>query len=424
MPNPNAENVSPATPTVAAAPAMTSHETPTLISGTDIYKTFLPAKRKRSPKNAKVLSSLVKSPAQPIATNNRFGALDQTGAGNSGNSQESTMKTEKPTPLFVRGSVFVNMLPQFMSSLGISKFDARVLRNGQEGKLQLFDIADYRKVQAMFTSEKIPYFTFQLKSERALRVALKGLHPDTKPDDIKRELGRKNFAARSVTNVVNRRGEKSSVFMIDLDPKSISSTGPHPIYQLNRFMHMVVQVEEPHKIKQPLRCHNCQEYGHTKSRCNLLSICALCSGRHSTLSCEKDRNDPNSRKCNNCGGQHAASWKGCAVYREFKERMNPRQSRGIKNQRFNRNERIKDPNEATGRIKRDQISYADIAKNKNTNNIDLLQIKGDSDVIKLMILMQSNISALQANMAEIIKNQSKLEESVSQLSKMVTRLMK
>uniref|UniRef100_A0A1B0EX56 Pre-C2HC domain-containing protein n=1 Tax=Phlebotomus papatasi TaxID=29031 RepID=A0A1B0EX56_PHLPP len=219
---------------------------------------------------------------------------------------------------------------QYMKKLAIDRFDIKLLKLGQEAKLQLYSVPDYRKVQEGFVRGDVPFFTFQLKSEKPLRVALKGLHPETNPEEVARELVALKFNVTKVTNLKNRHGQKSGIFIVDLIPNQTNSRGPHPIYSLNRLMHVVVSVEEPYKKKQPLRCYNCQEYNHTKNRCHLAPICALCALRHPTENCTVVRDDPASRKCNNCGGNHAASWKGCVVYKEFLERVNPRQRRELR----------------------------------------------------------------------------------------------
>lgn len=59
-------------------------------------------------------------------------------------------------------------------------------------------------------------------------------------------------------------------------------------------------------IPNPLRCYNCQHYGHGKSSCSRPEICAKCGGKgHSDNGCSNDLH------CCNCGGSHGAFSKDC-----------------------------------------------------------------------------------------------------------------
>ena len=60
--------------------------------------------------------------------------------------------------------------------------------------------------------------------------------------------------------------------------------------------------------QEPLRCFNCQRFGHHKTQCTALEACAVCSGRHSTSICVqafKEGKDTRA-KCPNCKGNHHA----------------------------------------------------------------------------------------------------------------------
>ncbi|XP_046565574.1 uncharacterized protein LOC124274277 [Haliotis rubra] len=61
-------------------------------------------------------------------------------------------------------------------------------------------------------------------------------------------------------------------------------------------------------IPSPLRCFNCQKFGHGARTCNHVSICVRCSGAHESAECT------NEIKCANCDGQHLASSKSCPSF--------------------------------------------------------------------------------------------------------------
>jgi hypothetical protein len=62
-------------------------------------------------------------------------------------------------------------------------------------------------------------------------------------------------------------------------------------------------------IKPPIRCHNCQRFGHIKVNCRLNSQCSRCGDHHpSTLFCS------NTAKCVNCHSHHQSDSKLCPSY--------------------------------------------------------------------------------------------------------------
>ena len=62
-------------------------------------------------------------------------------------------------------------------------------------------------------------------------------------------------------------------------------------------------------IPNPLRCFNCQKYGHGKSSCKGRAVCAKCGEcNHNSDSCT------NELKCINCSGSHAAFSKDCSKW--------------------------------------------------------------------------------------------------------------
>lgn len=82
--------------------------------------------------------------------------------------------------------------------------------------------------------------------------------------------------------------------------------------------HSIVTVEMRKKPTNLPQCHRCQRYGHTKNYCTLALRCVKCAGNHSHTECTKQ---PNVKlTCANCGGDHAASYRGCSHHKELQQR--------------------------------------------------------------------------------------------------------
>ncbi|XP_067653374.1 uncharacterized protein [Haliotis asinina] len=58
-------------------------------------------------------------------------------------------------------------------------------------------------------------------------------------------------------------------------------------------------------VPNPLRCYNCQKFGHGSKFCNRPSACSRCGGHHENTGCTAALN------CVNCKGAHDASSKSC-----------------------------------------------------------------------------------------------------------------
>jgi hypothetical protein len=98
--------------------------------------------------------------------------------------------------------------------------------------------------------------------------------------------------------------EKTNTFIVTFGlpspPKSI------------RVAYMKLNVD-PY-VPNPLRCYNCQRFGHGKSNCKRKAICAKCSQEgHSDNDCQ------NTPHCANCAGQHYAYSKDCDEWKKQKE---------------------------------------------------------------------------------------------------------
>ncbi len=67
-------------------------------------------------------------------------------------------------------------------------------------------------------------------------------------------------------------------------------------------------------VPQPLRCFQCQRYGHHKAKCTGKVACQVCSEEgHDNRACE------NKAHCRNCGGDHPPSSKTCKKWLKEKE---------------------------------------------------------------------------------------------------------
>jgi hypothetical protein len=88
------------------------------------------------------------------------------------------------------------------------------------------------------------------------------------------------------------------------------STPAPPKFVRAAYMRIPVEIYVPN----PLRCFNCQKYGHGKSTCNRRAVCAKCAQEgHLDDAC------PNAPHCANCSGDHSSYSKDCQEWGKQKE---------------------------------------------------------------------------------------------------------
>lgn len=171
----------------------------------------------------------------------------------------------------------------------------------------------FRELQTHLKQQKICFHTFQLKSERELKVALRGLRHDTPPEDIIEDLQSEGFTPTAATILSRNEGggkKPTNTFLVRL--RKVGSWGK--IWDLRKLLGVAIRVEEFHPKPGLPQCYRCQNFGHASFNCNLPVRCVKCAGNHYGRECPlPPSHEP---QCCNCNGQHVASWRGCPAHQE------------------------------------------------------------------------------------------------------------
>ena len=74
-------------------------------------------------------------------------------------------------------------------------------------------------------------------------------------------------------------------------------------------------------IPRPVRCLNCQRFGHIRDHCRSGIRCAHCGGSHKYEDCPdlQKPKDTQSAKCCNCGEAYSAAYRECKSYKVAKK---------------------------------------------------------------------------------------------------------
>ncbi|XP_076322255.1 uncharacterized protein LOC143231613 [Tachypleus tridentatus] len=143
------------------------------------------------------------------------------------------------------------------------------------------------------------------------QVVIRGLDSDISLQEIQDELSSQVITATKIERIKSAKtGLPTPLVRFSLQDVALADK---LIKNGVTMWFLKLRVEES---KQPeavtvLQCFNCQKFGHARAACKASPRCAKCSGMHAVKECPKNREDT---CCVNCGGPHAASYRGCPKY--------------------------------------------------------------------------------------------------------------
>lgn len=271
--------------------------------------------RKKSKKRTSIDASIIDS-QQPQGSQSSPTQMDTT---------PSIPKTERPPPIFVYGVTNYTEFARFLSLNGVEECTRK--ETNREFILNTKTVDQYRKLHSVLRTEcvdktnkdkfgTIQIHSYQLKSERAFIVYIRGLPRTMDPSKITAALQELGYNPRRTVNVQRKENDQllpRPLFRIELEPNADNPK----IYELTNLLHVRITVESFKPRSEPPHCRNCQRVGHTKLYCLRTPRCIKCGGEHKSESCSILKTDP--CKCANCGGPHPANYKGCEAFRKLRK---------------------------------------------------------------------------------------------------------
>nr|CAI5855579.1 unnamed protein product [Callosobruchus analis] len=157
-----------------------------------------------------------------------------------------------------------------------------------------------------FRESNVFHHTYQLKEERAYRIAIKCLHHSTSTEDIKEELSKLGHRVTNIVNVQHRITiESLNLFFIDLEPSETNKDVYNKRALNNKSHHRTPRLNRNNIVQ----CKRCQQYGHSKNFCNKPYACVKRGGSHRTSVCKKSKETP--ARCALCAKAIAEAEKIC-----------------------------------------------------------------------------------------------------------------
>lgn len=332
-----------------------------------------------------VKSKLGINPSPIINTKNRFQILSDNNANLSIDSNEETLKTPKPPPIFIPGIVEVKPLTEALNEIAPNNYFLKTIGNNQI-KIQPNSVDDYRKIVKKLKDIETNFHTYQAKEQRSYRVVIRNLHHSTDQVELKKEIEEKGHKVTNIYNIKQKITKKPlPLFYIEV-AQNINNKS---LYDIQYLQYTKVQVEPPNPKRELPQCARCQRYGHTKTYCTRQPRCVKCGNSHTTIECTKELSSP--ATCALCQGNHPANYKGCIVYKEIQKRKFPAiRERYQPNRTYPTTQETPETLHNTPEVK---VTYAEATKT-NTANQATENNKLETMLLKLMERMDMMLTLI------------------------------
>lgn len=394
---------------------LTSNNDQEQLDNNEWQRDRIPARRNKrketSPIDGDSHKKLKNTPTFNIPIHNSFETLDNE-------QTEDTKKPEKeyvpkPEPIFVTGVLNIVALKEALNKIiDNSLYTMTTLRSGHIIKIMPKDIQTYKTIRENFIANNISHYTYQLKSERAYRVVMRGIHASEDVSRIAEELTELGHDVRQVVNVRHRATkEPLPMYYVDLEPKHNNKD----IFKVKYLVDMTTTFEAPYKKKEILQCKRCQRFGHSKNQCYRPFRCVKCGDDHPTTTCLKKPDTE--ATCANCQEKHPASYKGCKTYKQYKDKIlkttpkpQPTQNLETKN---DKEENMPPNGNNQGR------SYADATKYKRPRPQPK---EGNTNLNDMTELMETILEKLQQTMMSMMDKM--MDKMLDRMVQLVNSLVK
>lgn len=247
---------------------------------------------------------------------------------------------------------------------------------GNNLRINLNNIDDYRQLTKYYDTTNIGYHTFHNPATANLSVVIRGIPTSLSDTEINQQLLEKQYPVIKVVRLLDKNKKPMPLCVVELK----KGEKGEEIFNLTRLCYCVVTVEPRHKSRNIPQCTNCQLYNHTKNYCKLPPRCVKCTGQHHYTKCPKT---PQQKpQCVNCGEEHTANYKGCSYYGKIKsasQNMPTNINIATNNDQAN--------NKPTSRRVTPNLSYSNITRNQQGHPTSQQCNQSSDDTIKTILQM-------------------------------------
>lgn len=230
---------------------------------------------------------------------------------------EEPMKPKRPPPILVTSGGTFNNIKDLMKQAQIIPWEMKMVKEGI--KIFTNNEKDFRNLVKIFNGFDIKHHSWQLPSEKELKVVVRGVHPEVAEEEILEELKEKGFAINSVKRMGNRQGKLPMVLV-----NAEKSEKSKELFDITHLGYLKVTTEPKRRPTRGQQCYRCQKFGHVQYRCTADEVCVRCAEKHPSKDCPRKDKTKFKAKCVNCHGDHPASSVMCPKnpVNQIKERQN------------------------------------------------------------------------------------------------------
>lgn len=207
----------------------------------------------------------------------------------------------KIAPIIIRDGQAWKRLGQKLNDKKIRFNKAKMVQSGIQIEPQTE--TDYRDLYTLLKNDNVPFYTYQLKSEKTIKAVLRGVILEITPEEVKQELEEKGQYTVLKVSRMNGRNGPAPLVLVEVDRQYKS------IFNLRTICNLSITVEPLKKSRGIVQCHRCQLFGHVQRNCNSEYRCMKCGDSHSTHLCKKS--PALQPTCANCGGEHLSTSLRC-----------------------------------------------------------------------------------------------------------------
>ncbi|KAL7724429.1 hypothetical protein ACLKA6_000732 [Drosophila palustris] len=122
----------------------------------------------------------------------------------------------------------------------------------------------YNKISTELDNDNTELHTHQLRRERGYRIVIRHLHSTTERQWIHDQLTAQGYTPRFIRMMQHRyTGRPMNLFEVELQPTMDGKN--ESILKLERLGNQNVSVEKQRPKMDPVQCHRCQAFGHSKN---------------------------------------------------------------------------------------------------------------------------------------------------------------
>ncbi|GFY28414.1 RNA-directed DNA polymerase from mobile element jockey [Trichonephila clavipes] len=211
--------------------------------------------------------------APPIILSNAYAEVEEI---EFDTEQAAVAPRVKISPFFIQPNPDWTDLMVFAHSLAPtlqSKLSGRFLRITVQSE------EEYRKLATYFRHEQIAFKSFMLKSERPLKLILRGLPTSTELEAVKKEIESEGFKIHKISRLTKFQS-KASMPLIYI--QLINDLNADSIYNYVDMFGTRVAFEpyDGSRNRRPNQCWRCQGFFHSSEVCHLPMKCLKCAGPH------------------------------------------------------------------------------------------------------------------------------------------------